>query len=875
MTGLKRQLGDLGMPFAFPDFPVSGFRLLSRPARRQRKYHPVTQANPSVDDTPSRAGAAEYDEMVRGDGVIRPAWRPLIGAVHAMPEGALAERTERACREFQDVAIAYDLGLERQAVAPVRPVDLLPMLLPAAEWAALEAGLAQRARLLERILADIYGPQDLLADRRIPPALVHANPRFLRPCAGGGAAGRVLAYAADLVRAPDGRWLVQADRLQAPAGIGFALQTRAILARTVPELFRAHSVQRIEPFFERWKTELAATPTEDGRPAQVAVLTPGPFNASFFEHLYLARQLGAAVVEGADLTVRGDRLYIKTLGALRRVDLVLRFLDDEFCDPLELRGDSVLGAAGLLQAVRAGTVTIANGLGASVVETPALRPFLPGLAEALLGEPLTLPSVDTEWLGRAEALERFLRHPGAAALRPAFATRRDEQIFAQEIERFGPASKLDEVRREPHRFVAERRPSPSVIPTWSPGGLVPQPLSLRVFLVRSGDGYMAMPGGFVQVPAERGDAATPLNPPMTAKDCWVLAGAQRAPVAAAVPPKPIAIRRPGDDLRSRNADDLFWLGRYTERLDNAARMMRAAAQRLAVDWFGIAQREEIDHLIRVLVDERLVDPASAEAVSGLGGLHRLIIDACCGRSALHDIFRSVHRIAQSLRDRLSNDVWRVVLRLLRDASERLTHPAADVDRLIATLDDLIGLVAAFGGMASENMTRGNGWRFLDVGRRLERAIYTLSVLRELTSGETESDSALGLALELCDSSITYRARYLGALQTGPVVDLVMADETNPRGVAFQLNGVAQHLIEIAASFRRAPAPECDTAEAILSSIRGVRLDRLDDGRGERRHLGRLLLAAQQELVELSDTISRSYFSHTLLPHSVGYEWSRR
>jgi uncharacterized circularly permuted ATP-grasp superfamily protein/uncharacterized alpha-E superfamily protein len=842
----------------------------------------VTQTQPSAADTadPPRPGR-DYDEMVNGAGEIRAAWQPLIGALHAMPKGLVAERVARANTQYEDISIAYRVDADAPAAGSRRPFDVLPMLITADDWPRIEAGLAQRARLLDRLLADLYGPGRLISDGVLPAALAHANPRFLRPCVGAfpAEAQHLHAYAADLVRLPDGGWRVLADRLQAPAGIGFALQNRGILARTVPELFRAYMVHRIEPFFDMWRDALAAlSPRRDG-PTRIVVMTPGPFNPAFFEHVYLARQLGATLVEGADLTVRHDRVFVKTLGALQPVDVILRFMEDDYCDPLELRATSVLGVAGLLQAVRAGTVVVANALGSAVAETPALRPYLPRLSEALLGEPLALPSVDTNWLGAPGNSDLAARLAAGEILRPAFATRREEQAFGEDLDGPNREALLDDARRRPHLYVSEPPLDSSVIPVWTPDGLEPQPLTLRVFLIRYGNEYHAMPGGFAQVPHRTAGAVARLNQPAMSKDTWVLVGenecalpTQRSAASGA------PVRRPVDELRSRTADDLFWLGRYMERLDTAARLLRSAAMRAAVDSFGTGQRHELHSLARLLVDAHLLDRGSGELMPDSAGLMMALNAAGTRGRALDELFRTAQRIAQALRDRLSNDMWGVVIGNLRTARERIEARIGDIDGLIAAFDNLVGVVAAFNGMAAENMTRGSGWRFLDIGRRLERGVYASSVLKEALAGRREdAETVLHLALELCDSSITYRSRYLTAVQTAPVVDLILADETNPRGVAFQVQAIIMHLHELARSFDRAgDRTEQRQADRMLSLVRTVKLDGLDNPADPqaRDRLAEVMDDLQRQMLALSDAITRAYFSHVRSPYTVGYGLAR-
>lgn len=845
----------------------------------------MTQTRPFLAESgPPAAGdlarpsewTADYDEMVSGAGAIRPHWQGLISALHAMPKGAFAERVARVQEQHEDISLAYRVDATHAPAGSRRPFDVLPMVVTADEWRDIEAGLAQRAQLFDCILADIYGPRRLVAEGLLPAPLLYGNPRFLRPCCGISPANGVHlhVYAADLVRQPDRSWRVAADRLQAPAGIGFALQNRSILARTVPELFRAHAVQRIEPFFDMWRDGLTAlSPRRGAAPPRIVVMTPGPFNAAFFEHVYLARQLGATLVEGADLTMRQDRVFVKTLGALQEVDVILRFLEDDYCDPLELRGTSVLGVAGLLQAMRAGTVAVVNALGTGAVETPALRPYLPKLAETLLGEPLAMPSVETAWLGAAGADSR------AGTLKPAFASRREEQAFAEELAGPNREVVLDDVRRRPHLYVAEPPPNQSLIPVWTPDGLVPQPLTLRVFLIRYGDGYHAMPGGFAQVPHRITGAVARLHQPAMSKDTWVLVGEDECilPLHRSAPTAP-AVRRPVDELRSRTADDLFWLGRYMERLDVASRLMRGAAMRLALGSFGQGQRQELQYLARLLVGAHLIEPGAGELMPDSSGLMLALSVAGARGRALEEVFRAIQRITQTLRDRLSNDMWGVVIGSLRSARERIESQSSEVDGFIAALDNLIGVVAAFNGMVSENMTRGNGWRFLEVGRRLERGVYASAVLKEvLASRPEDAETALHLALELCDSSITYRSRYLAAIQTGPVFDLILADETNPRGVVFQVQAIIGHLGELARSFER-PGDRLEQrlADRILSGIRAAKLDQLDDPADARarHHLGELLDNLRRQFLALSEALTRAYFSHVRGPHSIGHGLAR-
>ncbi len=681
----------------------------------------------------------------------------------------------------------------------MRGFDLLPLVLTAADWRGVEAGLVQRARLLEAVLTDIYGPQRLLADRRLPPALVHANARFARAARVGDAARprRALSlYAADLARDPDGRWTVLADHTGMPLGAGFALLNRRTTARALPEGFRAMSVRQIAPFFEQMQDSLQRLATT--RQPRLALLTPGPASASYFEHAFLARELGIALVEGRDLTIGQAGVGLKTLGGVRPVDVLLRRLDSSLCDPLELRADSMLGIPGLADAERAGSVAIANPLGSGAGEVPALSPFLPGLCGALLGEALAMPATDVWWAGEPAARDYIFANLADLVAQPAF-DRRQPGIVVSTLTGHERDRLATLIRDRPHAWTARRPVVASVAPTWTPAGLQPTPVVLRVFLVATDTGWMAMPGGLAC------DAATGPTPMAdgagtSSRDVWVLA---EDATDVFLPPagrfQNSGIRRDGD-LQSRVADDLFWLGRYTERLDNAARLLRAALRRLARAPLGARDLAELRCLGRALSDARLLDPQAALAPPETGALGIGVAHFGTDGGKFQDTLSAIRRLADAARHRLSTDMSSTVDELIGEVSAGARAARGDVDRLIAVLDGAIRFVATFSGLAQENVTRGDVWRFLDLGRRVERGTYICyGALSAFLQTPVAWDSAMRLALELCDSTMTYRGRYLAATQPAPTLDLVLLDHANPRSLAFQLRAIGGHLDDLAAT----------------------------------------------------------------------------
>src|SRR5688572_5828605 len=446
--------------------------------------------------------ATAYDEMASGRGTIRPHWRDLMATIWSLSPAQIAERQARARTHFAeaDEFLAIYRG---EGERPAWSFDLVPLIIPEGEWRTLAAGLAQRARLLDLILADLYGPQRLIAEKLVPPYLVYANPEFLRPARNlkpVGGAPHLYFYAADLVRMPDGAWRVFNDRTQAAAGVGYALRHRRVLARTFPEAFRAMPVRRLHPFMEQWRASLQRIGTTLREDPRAVLLTPGPYNDAYFEHVYLARELGITLVQGSDLTVRDDVVFLKTLDGLMRVDVVYRRLDGAYCDPLELEEESALGVAGLLQAARRGNVAILNLPGSALIETPAFAPFLPELARRLLGEELALPAVTTWWCGQRAALDAVKDALDTLVLRPTFdSDPRPIEVATLDKER--RAALLNLLDAAPERFVALERLTHGVVPILDHDGLAPAPVILRVAAIWNEGTWSAMPGGIARVAA--------------------------------------------------------------------------------------------------------------------------------------------------------------------------------------------------------------------------------------------------------------------------------------------------------------------------------------------------------------------------------------
>jgi len=821
-----------------------------------------------------RSGAA-FDEFIADGGVARNHCAKLLGALEEFGPAELDRRAEHSRRLVHEQGITYNVYGDPRGMERPWQLDPIPFVIGADEWQTLAAGLMQRATLLNQILADCYGAQELIRSRWLAPAMVFGQPDFLRPCHNIRVPGDKFLrfYAADLARSPDGQWWVVSDRTQIPTGAGYALANRLVTSRILPEPFRDNHVQRLAGFFGAVRATLAQLASRPADQARVVMLTPGPHNETYFEQAYLARYLGYMLVEGQDLSVRDNHVFLKTLNGLERVDVILRRVDDDFCDPLELRNDSMLGVPGLVEAVRAGNVVVANALGSGLVQSPAFMPFLPGLCRHLLGEEMKLPSVATWWCGQAEARAYVLEHLDELMVKPAFRS----HLRLPEADSSRSAADREKLRRQilfaPDLFVAQERVELSAAPVWHGGKLVAHPVGLRVFLVANGDGYRVMPGGLTRIsPDSDGRFLSMQRGGGSSKDTWVTSAAPVEEVSLLnATGQGVELRRTGNNLPSRLADNFFWLGRYSERADATARLLRSALTRFNPEHTG-GSLPLLGPLVQTLetrgqlpgISEKPELRQSAEAFEA--ELFAAIFDPARPGS-LHQTADQLQRLAMLVRDRTSNDMWRALSQL----NDRLASPptsrvmlAGDAVRVLS--QTLLGL-AAFHGLARENMTRAQAWRFLDMGLRHERAVHVCTLLDvTLNSPEAENPSMLEAVLEVVDSSITFRSRYTLLATVPAVFDLVLLDDKNPRSVLFQLNQLAKH-------FEKLPQDREDLPGSAKHVLRQcvARLNQTDarELAGPRSAWAESVLCAniKQTLVDLptiSDTIVASYFAHSMI-----------
>jgi uncharacterized circularly permuted ATP-grasp superfamily protein/uncharacterized alpha-E superfamily protein len=808
------------------------------------------------------------DEMTESDGSLRPHWRAFVSLMDDLGHQEVVSRWKQARRLIRENGITHNVYGTPDGLARPWKLDLIPLLIQASEWETASDGLIQRARLLNALLTDLYGPAKCVSSGVLPPELLYANPWFLRPVHGMRPPNGqwIHFYAADLARDSGGAFRVLADRTQAPSGAGYCLENRIVLNRAIPNGFRQCNVQRLAPFFIAFRQAMASLAAWNQDNPRVVLLTPGPYNETYFEHAYLARYLGYTLVQGDDLTVRDGRVYLMTLSGLQRVDVVLRRVDDDFCDPLELHTKSFLGVPGLLEAAREGNVAVANAIGTGILQVPAFLPFLPALCKHLLGEELKLLSADTWWCGQEEPLKFVLENLNELVIKPAFPIARSDPVFGDELTKDQLENLAARIRAAPIEFVAQRPMGAFAAPVLMNEQLQSRRFIVRAFLSAAGDGYTVMPGGLTRVTASPESRVVSLQKGGGSKDTWILVD---GPVSEAtlLPPAdaPVPLSRGGGDLASRVADDLFWLGRYTQRAESAVRLARCIFNRLTDP-----NMIEGPRMMEILTGQ-LLGWTPKPALSA-GRLVEMLF-AAADPSGLRASVNRAYTLAGVLRDRISYDAWQILRDIERDLSEFYSETngkkvAADelATQALELLNKLVAGFLGLCGMAADSMTRGQAWVFLDLGMRIERSLSVTRLLCGTLSQQTEDEALLlDALLETADSSLTYRRRYLTNVVTPAVVDLLLADETNPRSVVYQVMTIERHLTGLPHETRH-PRQSCEHQLTIKLSA-ALQLADLETlcrpVNGKRDPLLQLGGAILETVRQISDQLSLTYFSHAL------------
>ena len=851
----------------------------------QRRAHRQASEGRGLFGTYSFAGRG-YDEVFAASGVRRPHWEFAIPFFEELGATGLARSWEQARRMIHENGVTFNVYGDPQGRERPWELDAIPYLLPEAEWQFLEAALVQRARLCNAILADIYGSQTLVEQGFLPPELVFAHPGFLRSCHGLPVPNNCYLhlYAVDLGRDSDGDWWVLADRAQSPTGVGYALENRLISSSVLSDLFRDCQVQRFAPFFIAMQQSLMNLAPRHRDNPRIVLLTPGPGHEAYFEHAYLSRYLGYTLVEGADLTVRDQCVFLKTLAGLEPVDVIVRRLDDRLCDPLELAQTSNRGTPGLLQAVRAGNVAVANALGSGWLESAALMPLLPSLSQHILREALMLPSVQTWWCGNRLDCEYVIDHLEELILAPCLPTRPRDVVFGTRLSHAERVQLREQIQARPYAYAAQARMTLSRLPVWDGEGVQAHRTILRAYVVATESGYTVMPGGLTRVMGVLEQPLVSMQGNSRSKDTWVLSPHPTEAISL-LPPneQPVRLRRSGYDFPSRAADHLFWMGRYAERAEGLVRFLRSVMLRLA----GEAKpggTEALPALFRALPATwkglGVAEDVSGEFANGVSRQYEgAVLAAMCDLDSPNSVrasLQSLHRGLTLVRDYMTLEAWHIVSQLEDNFTRFSITGQLHVGETLELLHQTIMTLSAFNGLSSENMIRGPEWHFMDMGRRIERALHTTNLLRSVLVDVIGPErTVLEALLEVGDSSITYRTRYLSRLQCGAVLDLLMTDDTNPRAILYQLNALADHVKNLPRDNTR---PDLSPAQRLtIAMSTHVRLAELDPlaqiaRNGKRMHLDRFLARLSEDLPALSNTITHHYLSHAETTRHLSRQW---
>jgi uncharacterized circularly permuted ATP-grasp superfamily protein/uncharacterized alpha-E superfamily protein len=805
-----------------------------------------------------------YDEMCTGEGKVRKSWRYLMGALDAMGPEVLQQKQRETVRMLRSDGATYNVYGVPDGLNSPWQLDPVPLLVSSSEWAGIEAGLAQRAELLNLILIDLYGPCSLVKKGLIPPDLVYADPGFQRPCVvrpPASAPGLIL-YATDLVRCAGGQFRVLKDHTQAPSGMGYALENRTVMSRLIPSLFRDSHPHRLAPFFRRLRESLAALAPAGDEDPRVVIMTPGPYNETYFEHLYLSNYLDYTLIEGANLTVRDGRVWLMSVSGLEPVDVILRRVDDRFCDPLELRPDSLLGVPGLVEVMRRGRVALANPLGAGILENPGLLPFLPRLAKHLLGQELQLPSVATWWCGQPQGLDYVLGKLPNMVLRPINRFTGGRAVYGDQLDSAGLAAWRERIRAQPHLYVGQERLTPSSSPTLRDGRLEPRQSILRTFLAAGQESFVVMPGGLTRI-AEQPDSPLVSNQAgAISKDTWVLAS-EPEQIVTLLPQGKSAYPQVQETLPGVAAENLYWLARYAERAEDMIRMIRSIHNRRneTLQLADPVNQAALEMLLRGLTHMSMTYPG----FTGVGADGHLAEPL----AELLDLITNPQRTGSNL---VSADTRRV----FNDISDELVDLSegghTDLQFLQDDLDRIITALMAIAGATSESLSRDLGWHFLNLGRRIERALLLIALLRAVLTSRVEPEVEVLLLesmLSVAESFTLYRRRFRNQPRLEATLDLLLLDETNSRSIAYQLNAARQHLAILPGQDGRPYKREMRLLIEAATQLKLANADELaevDDG--IRPRLETLLASLGQNLSETSNALTATYFIHAERPYQL-------
>lgn len=822
-----------------------------------------------------QAPSGVYDELCSPNGQVRPRWQQFARMFSRLSPDEMTRRELFADKMLVENGVTFNAFSGSENGQRPWHLDLIPLILSTSEWQTVGEGLAQRARLLNLLIQDLYGQQKLIKDRVLPPQVVFANLRYLRPFRHLHYVEpfALTLYSAELARLHDGTWTVMADRTEAPPGLGYTLENRLVISRAMPQMKQQLSVQRLASFYVHLQNMLKLKVARRTANPRIVVLTPGPSHPYYFEDAYLARYLGYTLVEGGDLAVRDDKVWLKTLAGVMPVDVIVSRGREAGIDPLELGGMDPHGVPGLLQAIRKGNVAVCNAPGCGLIESPVFMAFLPKLCHVLLGEQLLLPSIATYWCGDQMQREFVESQFEDLVIKSAFQPSGGTEFIVSQLEVSARQTLREQIKLKPWEYIAQHRVARSSLPIWNQGRVQCGHAAVRAYLVADEDRYHLMPGGLVRVADTIAPMELSINAGTCSKDLWILAdGPVDNVTLLAAEDKPVPLKRTGALFPSRVADNLYWLGQSIERGDFLTRLYRMSMERLTIE--ATIDNAEMLPLIRLMAHQGVIE--ADYAVDGLDAnlppLEEVLPHQIFDRKDPNGLGASLNemvRLASLTRDWLSPETWRQIDHTGKSFLQTNSHRFSDEHiESLTMLNQLMINLASVSGLVNEGMIRGPSWGFLDLGRRIQRALDIVRILQSVMAPEhLRNKATLKILLELLDCKMTYRNRYLNNLQHHAVLDLALTDETNPHSLGFQLAAILSHVDRLPNDL--SDPLLADEKRIVLQAVDRVRqltFERLVAAPDSRMH--DLLKEAESLLRSFSDVIVRKYLVHSGIPRHI-------
>lgn len=832
-------------------------------------------------------GIHSFDEILAADGTIAPGWQTFFSSMLHVGTDELERRNSDMLRLLKENGVAYNIYNDPSGQTRPWELDPIPKIIDAKDWGIINAGLIQRATLFDLILKDIYGKQTLIKEGIIPQELIYMHPGFLRCCVNVKLPGtqNLILYAADMARGNDGRMWIISDRTQAPSGAGYALENRHAMSSVLPEFFNNLQVKRLSPYFDALQNALTAIAPHKSDNPRVVILTPGPENETYFEHSYLAAYLGLTLVQGNDLIVKDNFVWLKTIEGLEKIDVILRRLDDNYCDPLELKSNSLLGIAGLMQVVRKGNVAIANPLGSSIVENAGLVPFLPAIAKHFFGNDLLMPSIATWWCGQPKELKYVTDNLHHLVIRRIFRNEAGTRsaVDGASLSKKDAAALIARIQAHPELYTGQEKVAFSASPSWIDQSIKSCHSLFRSFLVSHNNGYMVMPGGLTRTSGANDNFVISNQLGGNSKDTWVLSADDKEDqVTLQLKTDGLHNAQYKRALPSNTAENLYWAGRYTERVIYNARMQRTIMQHLLQrnNKLNLYSESSERLLLQILTECTYTYPGFTEE-NGDKELAKLfenpweeltdvLFNDKRGGSLSSNIISLKHAV-YSVRNFWSTDTWRVLLKMEEEWNKAKHTPKHNHLQMIATIDELNTSMFAFLGMNRESVRREQGWNILDLGRKIEQSLYIITALQAVFKKQQDEQTEYELLEALMvgtQSLITYRYTYRDHLQISLVLELLMFDVNYPKSLAYLVKKIRRYVNGLPKRGKDTLLNEQERlileADTLLKLSNGSALSQCDPLTKEYIVLKEFLEKLYSLISSTSTLVSKTYFTHSLV-----------